>query len=105
MPKSPLEIVQAILTDPTNPEIVRALVAPDATYVSLSHDNPELKRIMPWAGTQAGPEAVSGTYGRVARFWTNEGFEIEDTFGIAQTFRSGGTATYRSDPEGREMSV
>ena len=153
MPKSPLEIVQAILADPTNPDVVRALVAPDATYVSLSDDNPELKRIMPWAGTQTGPDAVSGTYGRVARYWRNEAFEIEDTFegesraalfgrftyrsttlgravtspfailarvrngqvtfmqfmedtfGTAQTFRSGGTATFRSDPEGGEVSV
>ena len=159
MSHSPLDVVRAILADPTNPEIVRELVAPDATYVSLSHDNPELKRIMPWAGTQTGPEAVSGTYGRVNRYWKNEAFEIEDTFesggesggegraavfgrftyrsttlgkavtspfavlahvrdgqvthmqfmedtfGTAQTFRSGGTATYRSDPEGGEVSV
>ena len=153
MPKSPLEIVQAILADPTNPDVVRALVAPDATYISLSDHNPELKRIMPWAGTQTGPDAVSSTYGRVAHYWRNEGFEIqdtfegensaavfgrftyrsttlgravtspfailarvrdgqvtfmqfmEDTFGTAQTFRSGGTATFRSDPEGGEVSV
>jgi len=145
--------VQAILADPTNPDVARALVAPDAVYVSLNHDNPELKRIMPWAGTQTGPDAVSGTYRRVGRYWTNEGFEIEDrfegegraavfgrftyrsttlgkavtspfallahvqdgrvtymqfmedTFGTAQSFRSGGTATYRSDPEGGEVSV
>ncbi len=157
MPKSPLDVVRAILADPTNPEVVGALVAPDATYVSLSHDNPELRRIMPWAGTRTGPAAVSDTYGRVSRYWTNEAFEIEDTFesggesegraavfgrftyrsttlgkavtspfailahvrdgqvthmqfmedtfGTAQTFRSGGTATYRSDPDGGEVSV
>ena len=157
MAKSPLEVVQAILADPTNPEVVRALVAPDATYVSLNHDNPDLKRIMPWAGTQTGPDAVSSTYGRVARWWRNEGFEVEDafesggegegsaavfgrftyrsatlgravtspfailarvrdgrvtfmqfmedTFGTAQTFRSGGTATYRADPDGSEINV
>ena len=157
MPKSPLDIVQAILADPTNPAIVGALVAPGATYVSLNYDNPELKRIMPWAGTQTGPEAVSSTYGRVGRYWANEGFAVEDkfesgtgddgraavfgrftyrsttlgravtspfsllahvrggqvtymqfmedTFGTAQRFRSGGTATYRSDPDGAEVSV
>lgn len=133
--------------------LVRALVAPDATYVSLNHDNPELKRIMPWAGTQTGPDAVSGTYGRVGRYWKSEAFEVEDTFegenraavfgrftyrsttlgravtspfailahvrdgqvtfmqfmedtfGTAQTFRSGGTATFRADPDGGEVSV
>ncbi len=153
MPKSPLEVVRAILADPTNPDVVRTLVAPDATYVSLSYDNPELKRIMPWTGTQTGPAAVSGTYGRVSRYWKNEAFEIEDTFegegkaavfgrftyrsttlgkavtspfavlahvrdgqvtymqfmedtfGTSQTFRSGGTATYSSDPDGGGVSV
>ena len=145
--------MQAILADPTNPDVVRALVAPNATYVSLNYDNPELKRIMPWAGTQTGPDAVSGTYGRVGRYWQNEGFEVEDTFesenraavfgrftygsstlgkavtspfailarvrdgqvtymqfmedtfGTAATFRSGGTATFRADPDGGEVSV
>ncbi len=153
MPNSPLGVLQAILADPTNPEVVRALVAPDATYVSLNHDNPELKRIMPWAGTQTGPDAVSGTYARVGRYWRNDGFVVEDTFegenraavfgrftyrsatldravtspfailarvrngqvvfmqfmedtfGTAQTFRSGGTATFRADPDGGEVSV
>ena len=153
MAKSPLEVVQAILADPTNPDVVRALVAPDATYVSLNYDNPELKRIMPWAGTQTGPDAISGTYARVGRYWQNEGFEVEDTFeaegraavfgrftyrsatlgkavtspfailahvrdgqvthmqfmedtfGTAATFRSGGTATFRADPDGGEVSV
>lgn len=153
MPKSPMEVVQAILDDPTDAETVQALVAPDATYVSLSYDNPELKRIMPWAGTQTGPDAIAGTYARVGRYWTNEAFEIrdmfasggnvavfgsftyrsttlgkvvtspfsilakvsggqvtymqfmEDTFGTAGTFRSGGTATYRSDPDGAEVSL
>ena len=121
--------------------------------MSLNFDNPELKRIMPWAGTQTGPEALLGTYTRVGRYWTNEGFEIddifgagenvavfdsftyrsttlgkaitspfailarvsdgqvnymqfmEDTYGTASTFRSGGTAVYRADPEGGEVEL
>ena len=144
----PIEVVRALLADPTNPEEVERLVAADASYVSLNFDNPELKRIMPWAGTSRGPQAVLDTYGRVGRFWRSEGFEVErlfgsgeqvavfgrftyrsttlgrattspfailaevrdgqvrhmrfleDTFATAQTFRTGGTATYRSDPDG-----
>ncbi len=153
MAKSPIEVVQAILADPTNPDVVNALVAADATYVSLNYDNPELKTIMPWAGTQQGPGAIISTYARVARYWQNEAFEVrdifesggkvavfgsftyrsttlgkaitspfsilakvsggkvtymqfmEDTFGTAATFRSGGVAMFRSDPEGGEVSV
>lgn len=153
MPRSPVEVVQAILSDPTNPDNVNALVAPDATYVSLNYDNPELKKIMPWAGTQIGPDAIVSTYSRVLRYWKNEAFEIrdifasgenvavfgsftyrsttlgkaitspfsilakvhdgrvtymqfmEDTFGTAATFRTGGTATFHSDPEGSEVNA
>ena len=72
MPKSPAEVVRAILADPTNLASVQALVAPDATYVSLSYDNPDLKRLMPWAGTCQGcAQAVVDTYTRVSRFWAN----------------------------------
>ncbi len=132
---------------------MNALVASDATYVSLNFENAELKRIMPWAGTATGPEAISSTYSRVGRYWKNEGFEIgelfgagenvavfgrftyrsttvgkvvtspfaifarvkdgkiaymqfmEDTFGTASTFRTGGTWTMRSDPDGAEIEI
>ena len=147
------DIVRTLLNDPTNPEVVHRLVAPEATYVSLNFDNPELRRIMPWAGTRTGPEAVLDTYTRVNRFWRSEAFDIgelfsegenvavfgrftyrsvvlekavtspfailakvkdgritfmqfmEDTFGTAATFRSGGVATFRSDPDGGEVSL
>ena len=153
MARMPVEVVQAILDDPTNLEAVRALVAPDATYVSLNDDNPELRRIMPWAGTRFGPEAIVDTYSGVRRYWASEAFAIhdivasgetvalfgrftyrsntlgkaatspfsilarvrdgrvaymqflEDTFATAATFRTGGVATFRSDPDGAEVSL
>ncbi len=154
MTRTPAEVVRAILDNPTDLEVVRELVAPDATYVSLSYDNPELKRIMPWAGTsQGGPEAVVGTYASVGRYWSNEDFAVEDviegadrvavfgrftyrsatlgkavtspfailarvtdgrvtymqfmedTFGTAATFRVGGEAVFRADPDGGEVAL
>ncbi len=153
MSVTPIEVIRAILDDPTNPEVIHRLVAPGATYVSLNFDNPELKRIMPWTGTRTGPEAVLDTYTRVGQFWTSEAFEIsdlfgsdenvavfgrftyrsttlgklvtspfaiqakvragqvvymsflEDSFATAATFRTGGTATYRSDPAGGEVTL
>ena len=152
MPRTSAEVVLAILNNPTDLEAVRELVAPDATYVSLSYDNPDLRRLMPWAGTsQGGAEAIVGTYARVGRYWTSEDFEIEDvlegedkvalfgrftyrsttlgkavtspfailarvtdgrvtymqfmedTFGTAATFRAGGQAVFRADPDGGEV--
>ena len=153
MTDTPVDVVRAILADPTDPDVVHRLMTPDATYVSLNYDNPELKRIMPWTGTQTGPDALLDTYTRVGRYWANEGFEIEDIFGAgesvavfgrftyrsttlgkaitspfailakvrdgrvaymqfmedtyatASTFRSGGTATYRADPDGGEVEL
>ena len=153
MPATPVEVIREILNDPTNPEVVHRLVAPDATYVSLNFDNPELRRIMPWTGTRTGPQALLDTYTRVNRFWHSEAFEIgelfsenenvavfgrftyrsvmlgkaitspfailakvndgqvtfmqfmEDTFGTASTFRSGGMAIYQSDPDGDEVTL
>ncbi len=46
MPRTPAEVVRAILDDSTDVDAVRELVAPDATCVSLSYDGPGLKRLM-----------------------------------------------------------
>ena len=153
MPHTLTQAIQKMLNDPTNPEVIDALVAPDATYVSLNYENAELKKIMPWAGTGKGPQAVLSTYAQVGRYWKNEGIEIkdsveagenvavfgsftyrsntlgeaitspfcifakfkegkivymqfmEDTFGTASTFRSGGTWNFRSNPEGPEVEL
>ena len=58
MSRTPSEIIQALVKDPTNTDLVNTLVAQDATYVSLNHKNLELKQIMPWAGTSQGPGAI-----------------------------------------------
>ena len=133
--------IRGLLNDPLNQELVQALVAPDATYVSLNFDNTDLKKIMPW------------TYRQVGEYWKNEGLEVtdslesddsvalfgkftyrsvtvgkaitspfsilakfeegnvvymqflEDTFGTASTFRTGGAWTVHSDPQGEEITL
>ena len=104
MTKSPIEVVQAILADPTNPDVVNALVASDATYVSLNYDNPELKKIMTWAGAQTGPDAILSTYARVGRYWKNEAFEIEDVFEAGEKAAVFGRFTYRSTTLGKAVT-
>ncbi len=104
MDKSPIDVVRAILDDPTNPDVVGRLVAPDATYVSLNYDNPELKKIMPWTGTRMGPEAVLDTYMRVGRYWTNEAFEIREIFGSGENVAVFGSFTYRSSTIGKAIT-
>ncbi len=154
MSKTNVEIVRELLAGATDREVVYRLVAPDAVYVSLTYDNPELKKLMPWAGThEEGPDGLLNTFVGVHRFWTIDTFNIEqifgdgdnvavfgsftvhsvkldkvflspfsvlatlkdgqvtymqyleDTFGTASTFRSGGSWKFQSNPDGDEFEV
>lgn len=97
--RKPLDVVKEFLEN-TAPDKVdataRRLVAPDATYVSLNFDNPELKKIEPWAGTSKGPEGFSNTFSRVAKYWKIEDFKVTDMFGSGENVAVFGTFTYRS---------
>jgi hypothetical protein len=37
---------------------VRGLTTEDVTYVSLNFDNPELHKVLPWAGINRGPQNI-----------------------------------------------
>ena len=84
----------------TAPDKVEAaaarLVAPDAVYVSLNFDNPELKKIKPWTGTAKGPSAYSSTFLRVAEYWTIEDFTITAKLAVGEDVAIFGKFTYRS---------
>ncbi|KAK0266552.1 hypothetical protein B0A54_13974 [Friedmanniomyces endolithicus] len=57
-------IVSKLLANSTNLELVKELVAEDATYISLNYNKPELRGIEPWCGThnEAGPAAIHQTF-------------------------------------------
>ena len=50
---APTEVVKKLLENTLRPEIVRDLVAADATYISLNYGNADLAKILPYAGTHA----------------------------------------------------
>jgi ketosteroid isomerase-like protein len=89
----------------TAPDEVEAaalrLVAPDAVYISLNFDNPELKQIEPWAGTAKGPDAYSRTFLRVAEYWEIEDFSVTAAFASGEDVAVFGRFTYRSVALGR----
>ncbi|QBE67015.1 nuclear transport factor 2 family protein [Pseudoduganella lutea] len=97
--RAPIDVVKEFLEN-TAPDKVDAaakrLVAPDATYISLTFDNPELKKIEPWAGKSTGPAGFSTTFSRVAKYWKIEDFKITDMFGSGENVAVFGTFTYRS---------
>lgn len=104
MTQDTIRIVEAILANPTDIAVVGALVAPEATYVSLNFENPDLKKIMPWCGTRLGPQAIVDTFTLVRRFWQTLSFEITDVFGSNDKGAVFGRFTYRSVKLGRETS-
>ncbi|KAL9063250.1 MAG: hypothetical protein Q9161_009571 [Pseudevernia consocians] len=95
---TPTEIVKKLLSNTLNPEVVREVVAPDATYVSLNYDNPDLTKILPYAGshTKAGPQAIIDTFATVNRIWAKEAFDIQTLFGAGEDVAVFGSFTYRS---------
>ena len=150
---APVAIVLELLSDPTNPEVVRHLTTPNVTYVALNYKNEDLRKLMPWCGTYTGHEAILNTFMRVQHYWDKHEIHIdvafgegehvalfgrmnyrstvlgksvvspmaiyakvqngkitylqymEDTFATAESFRSGGTWYFRSNPHGKEVAV
>jgi hypothetical protein len=93
---SPIEVLSSILKNPTDIDHVRSLVTPDVTYVSLNYDNPDLRKIMPWAGTSQGPESIVKTFVDVSRYWEVQSFEPEALFGSDGYAAMFGRFTYKS---------
>jgi ketosteroid isomerase-like protein len=94
-----LAVVMDFLSNTASDKVEAAaarLVAPDAVYVSLNFDNPELKKIEPWAGTAKGTGAYSSTFLRVAEYWRVEDFTITDKLASGEDVAIFGKFTYRS---------
>jgi uncharacterized protein len=105
MGKSNIEIVRELLEGVTKREVVERLVHPDAVYVSLTWDNPELKKIMPWAGTHRdGRAAILKTFQDVNKFWKIEEFEIRDIFGDGDNIAVFGSFTLHSVKLGKTFT-
>jgi uncharacterized protein len=146
-------VLQQLLQNTSNLKVLRELMTPDVTYVSLNFNNPELKKIEPWAGTHKGPQELADVFAAIQRYWTTLDFKItdtieqdnrvaffgsftyksnvtgkeimspfallarfegtkvayvqflEDSYGTAGSFKTGGTARFHSDPSGKEVEV
>lgn len=97
--KQPKDVVLAFLMN-TSKELVSAaaekLVAVDATYVSLNFNNPELKKIEPWAGTSQGRDVYTYTFSNVGTYWNVDDFQITDMLAEDKTVAVFGQFTYTS---------
>lgn len=97
---TPLDVFTRILNVQPNPDpdVIRNLVSFDATYVSLTFDNPVLYQIMPWAGTRyrVGPQAFLDTFTRVGLWWQRGPFQIQAIFGDGGNLTAWGSFTVTS---------
>ena len=101
---SPIEVVGEWLQNLLDHEVVNRIVAPDATWVSLNSDNPELKKIMPWTGTSKGPQAFLDNLGMMFKRWDNQAFNVTAMFGSDDNVAVFGDFRYKSNSLGKVVS-
>lgn len=101
---SPLAVLHTILSNPTDLDFVKQYTTDDFTYVSLNHESPELKQVLPWAGTTEGTEGLVQTFIDVHRYWTVDDFQIQDSFENEDGAAIFGTFTYTSNTLGKTVT-
>jgi hypothetical protein len=97
-------VLQQLLQNTSNLKVLQQLMTPDATYVSLNFDNPELKKVMPWTGTHKGAQALSDVFTAIQRFWKTLDFKVTDTIEQGNRVAIFGSFTYKSNVTGREIT-
>ena len=104
MTQSPAQTVQTLLANPLDLENVKRLTTPDVTYVSLSEDNPELKRYLPWTGTHRGPEEIVRTFEGVRCAWETKAFEVREVIEQGDKVALFGSFTYQGRKSGKQIT-
>ena len=91
------EIVRKLLEGGADKTIVDNFMAADSVYMSLTFENPELRRLMPWAGIHKnGRAGVLSTFQGVQSFWNIDDFTINDIFSSGENVAVFGSFTVRS---------
>jgi ketosteroid isomerase-like protein len=104
MSDSPIEVVGHWLQNLLDPEVINSVVASDATYVSLNTEDPELTRIMPWAGTSRGPQAFLGNLSEMFTRWENQAFKVTTMFASGENVAVFGDFRYKSNSLGKVVT-
>jgi ketosteroid isomerase-like protein len=102
--KTPLELVQTLLSNSTNIEHVRGLTTEDVTYVSLSFNNPELHKVLPWTGINRGPQSIVDVFNGIGRVWETKAFEVKDVIANEHSVAMFGSFTYKTRTLGKEIT-
>ena len=104
MTTSAAQVLQTLLANPLDLANVKNVTTPDVTYVSLSEDNPELKRYLPWTGTNRGPESIVRTFEGIGRVWETKAFDVREVIEQNDKVAMFGSFTYRGRESGKEIT-
>src|SRR5579862_5685819 len=97
-------VLQNLLQNTSNLKVLSQCMTPDVTYVSLNFDNPELKKIEPWAGTHKGPQELVEVFAAIGDCWKTLDFKVTDTIEQGNRVAFFGSFTYKSNVTGREIT-
>ena len=103
MTNSPTQAIQALIANPRDLATVKSVTTPDVTYVSLNENNPELKRYLPWTGTNMGPESIVRAFEAMGRAWETKALEVRDVLEQGDKVALFGSFTYRGRESGTEI--
>jgi ketosteroid isomerase-like protein len=104
MTASPAQLIQTLLASPLDLAVVKSVTTPDVLYVSLNENNPELKRYLPWVGTNKGPESIVRAFESMGRAWETKAFDIRDVMEQGEKVALFGSFTYRGREPGEEIT-
>ena len=97
-------VLQELLQNTSNLGVLRERMTPDATYVSLNFENPDLKKVMPWAGAHKGPQAIPEAFEAMQRCWKTLDFKVTDAVEQGSRVALFGSFTYKSNVTGKEIT-
>jgi ketosteroid isomerase-like protein len=98
------ELLKTLLANPLDLANVKTVTTPDVTYVSLSEDNPELKRYLPWTGTNQGPESIVRAFEGIGQAWETKAFEVREVMEQGDKVAMFGSFTYRGRESDQEIT-
>lgn len=104
MTTSAAKVLQTLLANPIDLANVKSVTTPDVTYVSLNEDNPELKRYLPWTGTNRGPESIVRAFEGIGRAWETKAFTVGEVIEQDDRVAMFGSFTYRGRESGKEIT-
>jgi ketosteroid isomerase-like protein len=104
MPTNLTAVLQQLLQNTTNIKVLSQLMTPDVTYVSLNFNNPDLKKIEPWAGTHKGPQELADVFAAIGRCWKTLDFKVTDTIEQGSRVAFFGSFTYKSNVTAKEIT-